>query len=562
MGFITGLYNGATILLQSGVTFEKLTYVGILQNRITYKYRIVLADSTNWLIYITPTGVAGAPPLNLTSDTTITGPSGFHGAVQVAKNPTNTTGEQIYDASAGVYPISANISGSINGNTGTYTVSWNKEGQTNQTLLMFVLPHHMESLSSVTSGCVTDLQLETTTKGMATAIVADELTCVEDNLPTAIGFNPWSPSVTNVTSLSRTAVEAINSAAVYELSENMAPQTDLNSMYYSGKALAKFATIVYTVQVLGLNSSLAAAGLQELEAAYATFVNNQQIYPLVYDTVWGGAVSSASYITGNSGDDFGNTYYNDHHFHYGYFVQAAALIAYLDPSWLTNGTNKAYVDMLIRDFANPVDDDPYFPFQRSFDWYHGHSWAKGLFDSGDGKDQESSSEDTLGIYAIKMWGQVTGDPNIEARGNLQLAVQARSLQNYFLLQDDNTVQPPQFVPNKVTGILFENKIDHTTYFGTNIEYIEGIHMIPLNPASAFTRTQTFVTEEWDQYFAPNNYAANVTGGWQGILYANLAIIDAKTSYNFFANSDFDYGSLDGGASRTWYLAYAAGLGGA
>ena len=106
-----------------------------------------------------------------------------------------------------------------------------------------------------------------------------------------------------------------------------------------------------------------------------------------------------------------------------------------------------------------------------------------------------------------------------------------------------------------------NKADHVTYFGTNIEYIEGIHMIPLNPASAFTRTQSFVTEEWNQYFATNNYAANVAGGWQGILYANLAIIDAKTSYNFFANPDFDYGSLDGGASRTWYLAYAAGLGG-
>jgi endo-1,3(4)-beta-glucanase len=562
MGYITGLYNGATILLQSGVTFTKLTFVGLTENGSnTYKYRIVLADTTNWLIYITPTGAAGAPPLRLTSDTTITGPSGFHGTVQVAKNPMNTTGEQIYDASAGVYPTSASISGSVKGNTGMYTISWQKAGQSNQTLLMFALPHHMESLSSVTSGCVTDLKLETTTKGMATAIVTDELTCVEDNLPTGIGFNPWSPSATNVTSLPSTAVDAINRAAVYELSEDMTSQTDLNSMYYSGKALAKFATIVYTTQVLGLNTSLAAVGLQKLETAYATFINNQQICPLVYDTVWGGAVSSATYVTGNSGDDFGNTYYNDHHFHYGYFVQAAAIIAYLDPSWLSSGTNKAYVDMLIRDFANPVDDDPYFPFQRSFDWYHGHSWAKGLFDSGDGKDQESSSEDTLGIYAIKMWGQVTGDPNMEARGNLQLAVQARSLQNYFLLQDNNTVQPPQFVPNKVTGILFENKVDHTTYFGTNIEYIEGIHMIPLNPASAFTRTQSFVTEEWNQYFAPNNYAADVTGGWQGILYANLAIIDAKTSYNFFANPNFDYGSLDGGASRTWYLAYAAGLGG-
>ena len=75
---------------------------------------------------------------------------------------------------------------------------------------------------------------------------------------------------------------------------------------------------------------------------------------------------------------------NDHHFHYGYIVYAAAVIAYLDPDWLNQGTNKAWVNSLARDFANPVDDNEY-PFSRSFDWYHGHSWAKGLFLSDDGK---------------------------------------------------------------------------------------------------------------------------------------------------------------------------------
>jgi len=42
---------------------------------------------------------------------------------------------------------------------------------------------------------------------------------------------------------------------------------------------------------------------------------------------------------------------------------------------------------------------------------------------------------------------------MEARGNLQLAVHARSLQNYFLLDNANTVQPPNFIGNKVTGIV-------------------------------------------------------------------------------------------------------------
>lgn len=99
--------------------------------------------------------------------------------------------------------------------------------------------------------------------------------------------------------------------------------------------------------------------------------------------VWGGIVSSGSYVTGNAGADFGNTYYNDHHFHYGYHVLAAACIAHLDPAWIPE--NQAYVNTLIRDYANPSAKDMYFPQWRSFDWYHGHSWAHGLFASADGK---------------------------------------------------------------------------------------------------------------------------------------------------------------------------------
>ena len=41
-----------------------------------------------------------------------------------------------------------------------------------------------------------------------------------------------------------------------------------------------------------------------------------------------------------------------------------------------------------------------------------------------------------------------------------LAVQKRAFQNYFLMETNNLNQPSNFVGNKVTGILFENKCDH------------------------------------------------------------------------------------------------------
>ena len=53
-------------------------------------------------------------------------------------------------------------------------------------------------------------------------------------------------------------------------------------------------------------------------------------------------------------------------------------------------------------------------------------------------------------------------------------------------------------------------------------------------------------------------ANEVDGGWKGVLFANLALIDPKASWEFFAQQDFNYTWIDGGASRTWYLAHAAG----
>lgn len=85
-------------------------------------------------------------------------------------------------------------------------------------------------------------------------------------------------------------------------------------------------------------------------------------------------------------------------------------------------------------------------------------------------------------------------------------------------------------------------------------------MIPINPSSAYTRSTRFVSEEWDAYFDADGSTpvTTVEGGWRGILYANLAIINPRASWAFFAQANFDPAWLDGGASRTWYLAYAAG----
>ncbi|PSR75980.1 glycoside hydrolase family 81 protein [Coniella lustricola] len=563
-GFVTAVYQNSIPEIDTGIFFLNVTKVATQPRPGVTKYRINLEDGKTWYLYATSTN-GSSLDLQVINNGLMRATSTFSGTIQVAKDPSGA-GEALYDAACGSYAKNVTVSGSVKGMVGSYTLRFAKAGLTGRPLLMFALPHHVQSFNNATNSSLqSSLQLQTTSKGMAVAIVADSWTMVEPRLPVGMTFLPWSPVQGNMRKLSPAAKAQILATAQSELSQNMSLQTNLTSMYYSGKALAKFAMILAVVNDMLGDSGLAAAGLAQLKQAFALFVNNTQIYPLVYESAWGGIVSTATYETGDSGADFGNTYYNDHHFHYGYHVLTAAAIAHIDPSWLAEGQNRAWVNSLIRDYANPSATDPYFPVSRMFDWYHGHSFAHGLYESADGRDQESSSEDTMAAYALKMWGLVSGDANTAARGNLMLAVLARSLNHYFLYTSDNNntkteVEPADFTPNRVAGILFENKIDHTTYFGTNIEYIQGIHMLPLLPSTKYVRRADFVREEWAQYFSDGR-ADSVVGGWRGILYGNLATVQPGQAWDWFSRDGFDPSWLDGGASLTWYMAYSAALAG-
>ncbi|KAI0022844.1 glycoside hydrolase family 81 protein [Xylariomycetidae sp. FL0641] len=553
MGLVTAAYKGGTPVINTGVQFKRVTKSTEGPRDGVTKYTLYLEDGKVWHVYAY--SEKGDPfDLNVANSTTATAGKAYNGIVQVAKDPGDA--EAIIDAAAGAYPVKVALSGTASGKTGTYTFSFQKAGFSNVPLLMYALPHHVESFDDETKKAASKSQLQTTTKGMAVGIVADKWTMVEPNMPTEMEFSPWDPDKGPKKTLSDQHISAVSAVALKELQQSVDQQSNQDSMYFSGKALAKFAQLCLVSNDMLKNSTLAKTGLGNLQAAFTRFISNKQKYPLFYETAWGGLVSSASYATGDDGKDFGNTYYNDHHFHYGYFIYAAAIVGYLDPTWLTK-ENVDYINTMVRDIANPSPEDKYFPVFRNFDWYHGHSWAHGLYETTDGKDQESSSEDAMAAYAIKMWGRTIKDANMEARGNLMLSVIARSLNQYYLYTDTNKVQPAKYVGNKVAGILFENKCDHNTYFGSNIEYIQGIHMMPLLPSTKLTRPADFVREEWKTYF-DNNRADKIQGGWKGILFGNLGTVDPQSAYDFFSSGSFDPQWLDGGVSLTWYMAYAAG----
>ncbi|KAH7324129.1 endo-1,3(4)-beta-glucanase [Stachybotrys elegans] len=544
MPYLTGRFAGGIPIIQSGVYFKSMTKASKDVKTNVRKYTFLLEDGTTWHVYAYRT--SGDPlDLRIVNNGLAQSTKPFYGTVQIAKDPKTTGSETLLDDGAGVFPTTMRLNASISGSTGSYSFTYDRQGHTSGNVYIFALPHHVSSFDSTTKALAQPLKMQTQTKGIATL----------PGMPLRMSLSPWDGNKGGPRSnLSAAAKKAIRPIALSDVSQDMMAQTNLDSMYFSGKALLKFAQIVYLINDLLGDTALAQAGLLKLKKAYAVFANNQQPHPLVYESAWGGVVSSAAYSTGDPIADFGNTYYNDHHFHYGYHILAAAYIGKMDAAWLTQ--NRDYVNTLVRDIANPSSKDTWFPQFRNFDWFHGHSWAHGLFESLDGKNQESSSEDMMAAYAVKMWGTVIGDTAMVARANLQMTIMRRSFQAYYLYQQDNKVQPANFIGNKVAGVLHENKVDHSTFFSSNIEAIQGIHMIPVHAPTGYARSKTFIQQEWDVYFSKGRVDA-FDNPWKSIAYADYALVNPQVAWNYFNSTSFKAEWIDGGASRSWYMAYVA-----
>jgi endoglucanase Acf2 len=99
-------------------------------------------------------------------------------------------------------------------------------------------------------------------------------------------------------------------------------------------------------------------------------------------------------------------FYNDQHFHYGYHIYAASMVAHFRPNWGKEHFEE--VLLLVRSIANPSKLDDAFPLFRHKDWYQGSSWASGipLPPFLNGKNQESSSEAIAAYESVALFGQM------------------------------------------------------------------------------------------------------------------------------------------------------------
>lgn len=246
---------------------------------------------------------------------------------------------------------------------------------------------------------------------------------------------------------------------------------------------------------------------------------------------------------------FGSEEYNDHHFHYGYFLYAAAVLAEHDPSAVPRLA--PMLTLIAADLASAGNS--YFPDRRSFDAYAGHSWASGTAPFADGNNQESVSEAVNAYAGLSLWAQVMGDEALTREADWMLSLEADSSARYWLAPD---LGPFAGYGHRIVSLNWGGKRDYATWFSPEPAAKLGILLLPLSPTSEYLRGD------------PAHITAVVDEGTQGrfdqkfgdliLAYSALAG-PAQRDRAVDVAQDLPASALDDGMSRTMLLAWLYSL---
>ncbi len=181
--------------------------------------------------------------------------------------------------------------------------------------------------------------------------------------------------------------------------------------------------------------------------------------------------------------EFGNEKLNDHHFHYGYFIRAAAVLSRYRPQSMA--LLKPQIEEMVKDIATLDRQSGKYPFLRHFNAYESHSFADGYGQLADGLNQESSSEAMNAWYGLYLWARITNEKPLEDY-SLYLFNQELLGAKYYWFNIAN-VYPPEY-EHKIASIVWGGKVDFATWFAKEAEMVYGIELLPLTPASDYLGT--------------------------------------------------------------------------
>ncbi len=212
---------------------------------------------------------------------------------------------------------------------------------------------------------------------------------------------------------------------------------------------------------------------------------------------------------------------NDKHFHWGYFLRAAAAIGRYDKDWL-----QAYLPLfteMIGDVASYDRSSTRYPFLRNFSPFYGHHWADGTANGGLGNDQESTSEAINFSVGLLELGEVLDKSEWRDLGMYFYEEEILAVEQYWFNQDADLSKstgtywngnwPDSFVQyqhggapftSPFIGQLFQTYATRATYFGSSgsPSFANSllIQAVPLGASHLYLgRNQAWLQQAWAQY---------------------------------------------------------------
>ncbi len=400
----------------------------------------------------------------------------------------------------------------------TQTLSWTRRvGPTGASSIgaSGLLPHQFERLTSP----VSVLGTFETPRGVMRIVDTD---VVEWSAPTN-GFVPGVPAVD---------LDEDERRTISELLAAERPTIGAGS-YFGSKQIAALASDVEVGRRLGLD-------VEDLERLLANEVRNALDYTsdtdnrwLAFDESWGGIIAQPA--------EFGSEDYNDHHFHYGYLIHAAAVVGVEDPAFIDS--HGPMVDLLVTDIMG----DPAavsMPTQRNFNPFLGHSYASGFGRFADGNNQESSSEAVNAWWAVARWEIVSDQTGRLDDAIAHYVIESIAARTYWL-GEDPTIRPAGYL-HREAGLVWGGKIDFATWFDPRPSAVIGIQLLPVNFGSIYRADPTSTRNRYD--------ASGTDLIWPDIAAMDLALAAPTEALALLADvSTFDDGTSPAFA-RYWMLA--------
>ncbi len=440
--------------------------------------------------------------------------------------PTNTTASYSYNETTSVVRTDFVVETEV------------KEGTANK-MLLGLLPHQWANLAS--NSPVPDKYSYATIRGQMKTMEGNSFS-VENKykgiLPTLPYVNNYSAGFTP-TALTQKITSIEN--------DQLALWTD---SYNEGQVMNRLIQTARVAAEMGNTESLNKM-LVTVKSRLENWLKaegGEKAFLFYYNTTWSAMIG---YPAGHGQDNN----INDHHFHWGYFIHAAAFVEQYQPGWASQWGEM--IGLLVRDAATTNRNDTMFPYLRNFSPYAGHSWANGFATFPQGNDQESTSESMQFNSSLIHWGEVTGNKAIRDLGIYLYTTEQTAIEEYWFDVYGRNFPPTQ--QYSLVSRIWGNSFDNGTFWTGDIAASYGIELYPIHGGSLYLgHNIPYATKLWNEITAKTGILSNQANDnlWHDIMWEFCAFTNPAKAielYDSYPGRNLKFGVSD---AQTYHWLHA------